>query len=79
MAAQDEVRQAFDRLVNKLLHAPLESLRDESRRGVPHGLLDALRGSSNCGIDTGALLGHVGLVRWRMDFRHRLRGRLRPR
>jgi glutamyl-tRNA reductase len=40
--AQDEIRQSFDRLVNKLLHTPLESLRDESRQGVPHGLLDAL-------------------------------------
>jgi len=40
--AQEEIRQAFDRLVNKLLHTPLESLRDESRQGVPHGLLDAL-------------------------------------
>ena len=40
--AQDEIRQSFDRLVNKLLHPPLESLRDESREGVPHGLLDAL-------------------------------------
>ncbi len=40
--AQDEIRQSFDRLVNKLLHPPLESLRDESQNGVPHGLLDAL-------------------------------------
>jgi glutamyl-tRNA reductase len=41
--AQDEIRQSFDRLVNKLLHAPLESLRHESREGVPHVLLDAVR------------------------------------
>jgi glutamyl-tRNA reductase len=40
--ARDEIRRSFDRLVNKLLHPPLESLRDESRRGVPRGLLDAL-------------------------------------
>jgi glutamyl-tRNA reductase len=40
--AQEEIRQSFDRLVNKLLHTPLESLRDESTKGVPHGLLDAL-------------------------------------
>jgi glutamyl-tRNA reductase len=39
---QEEIRQSFDRLVNKLLHTPLESLRDESSKGVPHGLLDAL-------------------------------------
>jgi glutamyl-tRNA reductase len=40
--AKDEIRRSFDRLVNKLLHPPLESLRDESRDGVPRGLLDAL-------------------------------------
>jgi glutamyl-tRNA reductase len=38
-----EIEQSFNRLVNKLLHPPLESLRDESRGGVPHGLLDALK------------------------------------
>ena len=41
--AREEIRQAFDRLVNKLLHPPLESLRDEAQHGVPHGLLDALK------------------------------------
>jgi glutamyl-tRNA reductase len=40
--ARDEIRQSFDRLVNKLLHPPLESLRDEARHGIPHVLLDAL-------------------------------------
>ena len=30
--AREEIRRSFDRLVNKLLHPPLESLRDESRR-----------------------------------------------
>jgi glutamyl-tRNA reductase len=40
---RDEIRQAFDRLVNKLLHPPLESLRNESVHGPPHGLLDALK------------------------------------
>ena len=40
--ARDEIRRSFDRLVNKLLHPPLESLRDESREGIPRGLLDAL-------------------------------------
>jgi glutamyl-tRNA reductase len=38
-----EISQAFERYVNKLLHPPLESLRDESRSGTPHGLLDALK------------------------------------
>ena len=41
--AQAEIRNAFDRLINKLLHPPLESLRDEARAGAPHGLLDALK------------------------------------
>jgi glutamyl-tRNA reductase len=40
--ARDEIRQSFDRLVNKLLHPPLESLRDESSRGVPRMLIEAL-------------------------------------
>ena len=37
-----EIRQSFDRLVNKLLHPPLELLREESRHGIPNALLDAL-------------------------------------
>jgi glutamyl-tRNA reductase len=40
---RDEIRQSFDRLINKLLHPPLESLRDEAQHGIPHGLLDALK------------------------------------
>jgi glutamyl-tRNA reductase len=40
---QSEISAAFDRLVNKLLHPPLESLRDESQQGPPVGLLDALK------------------------------------
>jgi glutamyl-tRNA reductase len=40
--ARDEISQSFNRLVNKLLHPPLESLRDESRRGVPRMLMEAL-------------------------------------
>ncbi len=41
--SRDEVRQAFDRLVNKLLHPPLESLRSAAETGPPHGLLEALK------------------------------------
>jgi glutamyl-tRNA reductase len=41
--ARQEITQAFERYVNKLLHPPLESLRDESRTGTPHSLLDALK------------------------------------
>lgn len=37
-----EIRYAFERLLGKFLHPPLESLRDESRNGVPSKLLDAL-------------------------------------
>lgn len=38
-----EVEQFADRLVGKMLHPPLASLRDESRNGPPHGLLEALQ------------------------------------
>ncbi len=40
---QQEIRQAFDRLINKLLHPPLESLRDEAAEGMTHTLLDAFK------------------------------------
>jgi glutamyl-tRNA reductase len=40
---RDEVRRSFERYVNKMLHPPLERIRDESRRGHPHGLLEALK------------------------------------
>ena len=39
----DQVEQTLTRMVNKLLHPPLEALKDEAREGTPHGLLDALR------------------------------------
>ena len=41
--SREEIARSFDRLVNKLLHPPLESLRDEAKKGSPHGLLNALR------------------------------------
>ena len=41
--SRKEIEQFADRLVNKMLHPPIESLRDESQNGTPHGLLDALR------------------------------------
>lgn len=40
---REEVQRSFDRLVNKLLHPPLESLRGEAREGTPHGLIEALK------------------------------------
>ena len=42
-ADRAEIRQAFERYAAKMLHPPLTSLRNESRTGPPHGLLDALR------------------------------------
>ncbi len=41
--SRDEIANSFDRLINKLLHPPLESLRNEAQKGPPHGLLDALK------------------------------------
>lgn len=38
-----EIQQFADRLLAKMLHPPLESLRDESRHGSFHTLLDALQ------------------------------------
>ncbi|NUQ64709.1 MAG: glutamyl-tRNA reductase [Pirellulales bacterium] len=39
--ARREIGYSFSRLVNKLLHPPLELLRNESRETVPTALLDA--------------------------------------
>ena len=39
---ESEIRYAFDRLINKLLHAPMRSIRDESLEGRPTRLLDAM-------------------------------------
>ncbi|MBS0264896.1 MAG: glutamyl-tRNA reductase [Planctomycetes bacterium] len=38
-----EIERSFEQLVNKLLHPPLEALRDEARDGTPHGLMNALK------------------------------------
>lgn len=43
LKVQSEITATLDRLVNKLLHPPLESLRDEAQAGTPHGLLEALK------------------------------------
>ncbi|MGE5194604.1 MAG: glutamyl-tRNA reductase, partial [Deltaproteobacteria bacterium] len=37
-----EIERSFEQVVNKLLHPPLEVLRDEAREGTPHGLMNAL-------------------------------------
>lgn len=41
-ASRVEIERFADRLVNKMLHPPMESLRDESRERSPHSLLQAL-------------------------------------
>jgi glutamyl-tRNA reductase len=41
--SRQEIRQFADRLLAKMLHPPLESLRDETRNGTHHGLLEALQ------------------------------------
>jgi glutamyl-tRNA reductase len=40
---RSEIERSIEQMVNKLLHPPLEALRDEARDGTPHGLLDAVR------------------------------------
>lgn len=42
-ATRAEIAQFADRLVNKMLHPPLESLRDASQNGTHSGLLEALK------------------------------------
>lgn len=37
------VEKTVHRIVNKLLHPPLETLKDEARAGTPHGLVDAIK------------------------------------
>lgn len=41
--SREEIEQFANRLVNKMLHPPLESLRHASQNGTHHGLLDALK------------------------------------
>ena len=42
-AAQKEIEKSFDRLINKLLHPPLASLKDDAAAGHTRGLAEALR------------------------------------
>ncbi len=37
------IEKSIYRIVNKLLHPPLETLRDEARTGTPHGMIDAIK------------------------------------
>ncbi len=38
-----QIEKSVERIVNKLLHPPLETLREESEAGTPHGLINALK------------------------------------
>lgn len=38
-----QIEKSIEQIINKLLHPPLEALRDEARQGTPHGLMNALR------------------------------------
>ena len=40
---KEEISLFADRLVNKILHPPMQSLREASENGTPHGLLDAIK------------------------------------
>jgi glutamyl-tRNA reductase len=50
-AVAREVEKSFDRLINKLLHPPLSSIRDDAAAGHRDGLLDALRRLFKLGDD----------------------------
>jgi len=42
-ADRQVIERGVERIVNKLLHPPLETLKDEAQAGTHHGLLDAIR------------------------------------
>ncbi len=46
---EKEIEKSFDRLINKLLHPPLASLKTDAAEGHSKGLLDALRHLFNLG------------------------------
>jgi glutamyl-tRNA reductase len=48
-SVKTEIEKSFDRLINKLLHPPLASLRDDAAQGHRRGLLVALRHLFNLG------------------------------
>ncbi|TWU56888.1 Glutamyl-tRNA reductase [Rubripirellula tenax] len=50
-AAIKEIEKSFDRLINKLLHPPLASIRDDAAEGHRRGLVEALRHLFNLGDD----------------------------
>jgi glutamyl-tRNA reductase len=42
-AQRQAIEATIQRIVNKLLHPPLEALKDEAKEGTPEGLLHAIR------------------------------------
>lgn len=40
---REAIERTVERIVNKLLHPPLEALKDESQDGAAHGLINALK------------------------------------
>jgi glutamyl-tRNA reductase len=48
-ALQKEIEKSFDRLINKLLHPPLTSVRDDAAEGHSRGLVEALKHLFNLG------------------------------
>lgn len=40
---REQIERSMQRVVNKLLHPPLETLKDQAREGPPHGLMEALK------------------------------------
>jgi glutamyl-tRNA reductase len=50
-SARKEIEKSFDRLINKLLHPPLSSLRDDAAEGHKRGLLEALKHLFQLGED----------------------------
>ena len=40
---REQIERTVGRIVNKLLHPPLEALKDEAREGTPYGLINALK------------------------------------
>lgn len=50
-SVQKEIEKSFDRLINKLLHPPLASIRDDAAEGHSKGLLEAVRHLFKLGDD----------------------------
>lgn len=45
LAPQDrkEIERSVERIINKLLHPPLETLKDQAKDGTPHSLIDTVK------------------------------------